>query len=407
MKYCLIGDKLSHSYSSDIHKKSGIDYCLKEVEKKDLKEFLSSREYDGFNVTIPYKVEIIPYLSGISKEAEKIGAVNTVVKKDGKPFGYNTDYFGLKSLLKKNKIRLKGKSVAVMGSGGAGKTACYVAKGENCKSVSVISRTGEINYRNCYEKLKDTEVLINATPVGMQGRESEEIIDVKKFRKLKAVIDLIYNPYRTNLILKAEKQKIKAVNGLDMLLFQALKSQELWGEKQIADVNGLRKDLILSKTNVVLSGMPGCGKTTIGKLLAKELNREFFDVDAEIEKESGLTADEFIKEKGEKAFREAETKVIRRLSDKQGVVISLGGGSVLSIENEFLLKKNGIVICLKRRLKYLSTESRPLSEAKGVKKLYKERKRRYFESADIKVINGRSAKKTVKEIVRKYENTCR
>ncbi len=405
MKYCLIGEKLGHSYSKLIHEKSGLDYSLVELKKEKLKDFFENCEFDGFNVTIPYKKEVMKYLSYVSIDAQKINAVNTVIKKDGKFYGYNTDVGGLKSMIESTGVSLENKNVLVLGSGGASNTACTYALNCKAKSVNVVSRTGKINYNNCYD-LKDTEIIINATPLGMSPNVDESPIDLTLFKNLKGVYDCIYNPQNTNLILQAKKLNIPCASGLKMLVVQALLAQDLWLDKTHSkdEEQKIFNFVKNQTTNIVLCGMPSCGKTSIAKTLSESLNLEWYDSDDYITKTYNKTPSEIISNDGEKAFRDIESEVIELLSQKKGVIISLGGGGVLREQNVINLKRNGVVFYIDRPLELLVDTDRPLSKSKGIETLYNERKDIYNACCDFKVKNDKDIESVVKEIILTYEN---
>lgn len=406
MKFGLLGEKLSHSYSKLIHNLTGVDYELFEVEKNKIEEFVKNQELDGFNITIPYKQDIIKYLDVLSEEVSSLQAVNTVVKKDGKLYGYNTDVFGLLYTFKRKGVSLKDKNVMILGTGGASKSAEYVAKKQGAKSVTIVGRTSKYNYDNFYH-LTDTEVIINATPVGMYPNYEGELVDLKKFKNLVAVFDIIYNPLKTNLIKQAEELNLITSNGISMLIEQGLCSQDIWLSQTHPHylTELLICEVIKRSLNVVLVGMPGSGKTTIGKELSSALNKEFFDLDEEITKRYNKTPSEIITESGEKYFRKIETKVLKEVLLASNRVVSLGGGAIISKENREFLKYNSVTIYVERDLDKLSTDNRPLSIKNGVEKLYNERKE-YYESADIKVKNDKEIEKVVKEIKYLYETTC-
>ena len=405
MKYCLIGEKLGHSYSKIIHEKCGLDYSLIEIEKDKLKDFFENCEYDGFNVTIPYKKEVMKYLSYVSPDAQKIGAVNTILKKDGKFYGYNTDVGGLKSMIESTNVSLKDKNVLVLGSGGASNTACTYALNSNAKSVKVVSRKGEINYENCYD-LIDTDIIINATPCGMSPNVNESPINLSRFNNLKGVYDCIYNPQNTNLILQAKKLNIPCASGLKMLVVQALLAQDIWlesthtKEKEQNIFNFVKNQT----TNIVLAGMPSSGKTTIAKALSERLNLKWFDSDEYITKTYFSSPSEIILKDGEKAFRDIESDAIAVLSQNKGAVISIGGGGILRQENVINLKRNGVIFYVDRPLELLIDKDRPLSKSKGIETLYNERKDKYNACCDFKVKNDKDIESVVREIILKYEN---
>ncbi len=387
MKYCLIGERLSHSYSAEIHKARGFDYELKEVRRGKLAEFMKEG-YDGFNVTIPYKKEIIPYLDFLDESAKKIGAVNTVVLKDGKYCGYNTDFEGMRYAFSRKGIVLKDKNVMILGSGGAACTADALCKAEKVKSVVFVSRNGEINYENCYD-LKNTEIIVNATPVGMFPNAGDSPIDLSRFPDLKGVFDCVYNPFNTALIMQAKKLKVKCSDGLPMLIKQAVEAQKIWGvSSEKDDTEEIINELYLNKLNIVLVGMPSSGKTTVGKLVADILGKTFIDTDAEICKKTGKTPAEIIESCGERAFRDVETEIVKSVAATSGAVIATGGGAVLREENVSALKSNGVTFYIKRDLSLLTSENRPLSADCGIAKLYGERKKLYERAADFTAENN-------------------
>lgn len=403
MKYCLIGEKLSHSYSAEIHERRGLDYTLKEVPRGRLSEFIKEG-YDGFNVTIPYKKEIIPYLDFIDDRAEKTGAVNTVVKVGGKYHGYNTDIAGMRYALMRKCIELKDKNVMVLGSGGTSQTARTLCDEENVCSCVAVSRAGEINYGNCYDR-SETEIIINATPVGMFPEIGVSPIDLSRFPNIEGVFDCIYNPFNTALILQAKNLGIKCSDGLPMLVKQALDAQRIWGfDADNDDTEDIINTLYLHKLNIVLVGMPSSGKTTVGKLAAKILGKTFIDTDAEIYASTGKTPSEIIEESGEKAFRDIETETVKRVSLLSGAVIATGGGAVLKSDNVCALKANGVICYIKRDLSLLSDSNRPLSKIVGIGKLYEERKELYERAADFSADNNGKIEFAAENIARKFKN---
>ena len=407
MKYCLIGEKLSHSYSAEIHGDMGFNYTLNEIPSEKLPEFLRNCPFDGFNVTIPYKKAVMPYLSGISSEAEKIGAVNTVVNKNGKLFGYNTDAKGMEYALEKKGITLKNKNVMILGSGGAAAVARYVAQKQGAARIYTVSRKGAVNYDNCYD-LENTEVIINATPVGMFPNTGFSPVIPERFKNLSAVFDLIYNPFSTELLLRAEKLKVKTANGLAMLVKQATTAEEIWSGKTISEET-VRKEILKlykAKSNLVFIGMPSSGKTTLGKTVAEILGKTFIDTDEEVLKISGRTPKDIIITDGEEEFRNIESAAVKAAATKTGAVISVGGGAVKREENVEMLKKNGIICYIERDLSLLSTENRPLSARSGIKELYEERKPLYERACDYKVENNGALKSAAERIIKGYENTC-
>lgn len=393
MEYGLIGEKLSHSFSKEIHNVlADYLYEIKEISPENLKGFMLLKDFKAINVTIPYKEAVIPYLDEISKSAKEIGAVNTVINKDGKLFGFNTDFLGLRELITYNKITLKGKKVLILGSGGTSKTALAVAKSLDAAEVYRVSRkSGEslITYAEAYENHKNAEVIINTTPCGMYPNIGETAIRIDEFPDLEAVVDVVYNPLSSALVVEAKKRKIKAVGGLFMLVAQAFFACELFLDKKLSQtqMSEIYNKILDKKQNIVLIGMPGCGKTTIGKVLAENLGKCFIDTDEEIVKQEGISIPEIFKTRGEKTFREIENKVISEISANQGLVIATGGGAVLNSRNIDLLKENGKVIFLDKDIDdIVTTSDRPLSSNKqDLQKRYDERYDIYVSSADFKI----------------------
>lgn len=415
MEYGLIGEKLGHSFSKIVHSKlAGYEYKLNEISKDNFHEFMTSKNFKAINVTIPYKQDVIPYLDVISDTAREIGAVNTIINKNGKLYGYNTDYSGLVALIEYNDIEIKDKKVLILGSGGTSRTARVVAKNLGAKSVLCVSRSGGdglITYDDVYKNHTDADVIINTTPCGMYPNMGESAVDVCRFSKLEAVVDAIYNPINSHLLIQSKKNGVKAVEGLYMLVAQAVFAAEKFLDKtfpefRIAEIVG---EILKEKQNIVLIGMPGCGKSTIGKELAKELNKEFVDSDKEIVKKTGETIPWIFANKGESEFRKIESEIIKELSAKQGLVIATGGGAVLNPRNVDLLKGNGIVLFLDRNIEDIeATADRPLSSNRSdLEKRYNERYPIYLSSADYRInCNNEISEniKTIKEVL-KSENS--
>ncbi len=401
-KFALIGKTLKHSYSKKIHGLfNKYDYDLVELNDCQLKEFVNDKKYTGFNVTIPYKKEIIKYLDVVDESAKAIGAVNTVVKKDGKTKGYNTDFFGMIYMLNRADIDLKDKHVLILGSGGTSNTAVAVAKRLNAKSIKVISRNGEFNYQNCYDFI-ETQVIINTTPVGMYPETDHSPIDIFKFPNLLGVADVIYNPSLTKLLFNAKEKGIKYSNGLPMLVAQAKYAMDLFLDKKFDDhiIETVLKKLQSEVKNIVLIGMPGSGKSTVANNLSALLGMEKIDTDEKIEQKAGKTIPEIFSEDGEEFFRKMETEVIKEVGKLSGKIISTGGGAVKKKENYFYLKQNGLIFYLDRPIEKLDKAGRPLSKDDlAVKKLYEERKELYNEFADFTIDNGGSLEDTVKGVI--------
>ena len=399
MKYCLVGEKLGHSYSKIIHEKMGYNYTLNEVSKQDICKFFTSNDYAGFNITIPYKIEILPYLYYISKSAKLIGAVNTVKNIDGKLYGYNTDIGGMKYMLSRKGISLKDKVVMILGTGGTSNTCQTLCQEEGAKKIIIVGRNSKVNYSNCYDYL-ETQIIINTTPVGMSPNYDACPINLEKFSNLIGVFDCIYNPLNTLLIQNAKKLNLVCDTGLSMLVKQALLAQDIWSNNSHSDtlVEEIIKDLKKKTSNIVLIGMPSCGKSTIGKIIAEKFSLPFVDSDTEIEKVYGKSPKQIIEENGEEYFRDIESKVIKNITSTVGQVISVGGGAVIKQENQINLKRNGQVVYIKRNLELLNTENRPLSATKGLQTLYNERKEIYNSLADYIVENNTEIENTIRKL---------
>ncbi len=393
MEYGLIGERLSHSYSREVHSLlADYTYELCEVARDGLDAFMREHSFKGINVTIPYKEAVIPYLDYIDPVAKEIGAVNTVVNRGGKLYGYNTDAYGMTRLIEKSGIIIAGKTVAILGSGGTAKTAHVVARELGAKNILTVSRTGGdgcITYGELYSTYADCEVIINTTPVGMYPNIDNAPVDLNKFHKLSGVIDVIYNPLRTSLALDAKKLGIPYGTGLYMLVMQALRACELFlGEKIDEDAaEGVYREILKKKENTVLIGMPSSGKSSVGKALAGRLSQEFTDTDVTIEELAGVRIAEIFKKSGEEAFRDIESEAVEAVSKKNGTVIATGGGAILREKNVRALQKNGRLYFLDRPPEMLiATEDRPLSsDTEELKKRYVERYPIYTAVCDEKI----------------------
>ena len=411
MHYGLIGEKLGHSFSAEIHQmlKSN-PYELVELSLDEIESFFTKKDFSAINVTIPYKTAVIPYLSYVDKAANEIGAVNTVVNKNGELWGYNTDFYGLSALISHAGITLQNKKVAILGTGGTSKTALAVAKSLGAKEVLLVSRNagdGVITYQELTNFHTDIEVLINTTPVGMYPNTEATPVGVSVFPKLSGVIDAIYNPLCTQLILDAQKRGIPAEGGLYMLVAQAVRASELFLNCTYeADTAEHIYQTILNKTeNIVLSGMPGAGKSTVGRLLAQELNRPFFDLDEEIVRLAGRSIPEIFATDGEATFRNLETEVLREvLANQKGIVLATGGGAVLRDENVDLLHRNGKICFLDRPLEaLLSTSDRPLANSEeAIRRRYEERYERYCTTADYRIDADASPEEVVRRTRKEF-----
>ena len=401
MRCGLLGKKLGHSYSPQIHSYLGCyDYMLFEKQPEELPSFLRSDSFSGINVTIPYKKDVIPYLDSLTDRASALGAVNTIVRKqDGTLIGHNTDYFGFQSLLQRSGLNVAGKKVLVLGSGGASATVVSVLK-EASAHVVIVSRGGSDNYGNLSQQI-DASVIVNTTPVGMYPDVGISPVDLSLFPNLEGVLDVVYNPARTQLLLDAEKRGLVAENGLWMLVAQAKESAEWFLGEKIPDDKIQQIHSILQKQmeNIILIGMPGCGKSTIGRILAERLNRKFIDADREIERISGITIPEIFASSGEEGFRKIETEVLSQIAKESGYVIATGGGCVMKAENYALLHQNGRIFWLQRDLECLATDGRPLSQAGKLNEMYQIRKPIYEAFADYIVDNNGNTDNTVSAIL--------
>ena len=393
MKYGVIGEKLGHSFSKEIHERLGkYEYEIKEIPADELESFIISRDFDGINVTIPYKERVIPYLDEVSGLAEKVGAVNTIVNKDGKLYGYNTDVGGMRMLAERMGVNMRGKTVLIAGSGGTSKTALQVARemgADNVLRVSRSAKDGCISYEEAYADYKNADVLINTTPVGMFPNVDGSAFDLARFENVKAVIDAVYNPLESKLIRNAKERGMVAAGGLYMLVAQAALAAGYFCGEEIGSekIDEIFDEILKEKRNIVLIGMPGCGKTSIGRLLADRLGKEFIDTDDEIVKEAGCEISKIFNDQGEKYFRDLESDIIRRAALYNGRVIATGGGAVLRKENVDMLRLNGIIVLLDRTLdELMPTSDRPLADdADKMRRLYEERMPVYRSSADITV----------------------
>ena len=406
MQYGLIGEKLGHSFSKIIHESiADYTYELKEIAKADLDAFMKEKDFKGINVTIPYKTDVIAYLDYIDENAEKIGAVNTVVNRDGKLYGYNTDFGGMKMLFTENGFDFKDEKVLILGTGGTSKTAKAVVKALGAKEVYNVSRSGELNYQNVKSLHSDAAYIINTTPCGMYPDNFSAPIDLTGFTELKGVGDVVYNPLKTRLCLEAEALKINSCGGLYMLICQAVLACEHFTGRYL-DVktvsDRLYKKLFSEKQNIVLTGMPGSGKSTVGRLLSKMTGRAFYDTDDLITKEHGVISEIFSAE-GEEYFRKLEEEAVKKVSTLSSSVIATGGGAILKGENISALKQNGKIFFLNRPLEdIIPTDDRPLSSDKeSLKKRFNERYGIYLSTCDEEIRVDATPDKIAKEILEK------
>lgn len=410
MQYGCIGEHLIHSFSKDIH---GLltDYLyeLTEIPMGQLDAFMEKRDFKAINVTIPYKQDVIPFLAEIDPVAAQIGAVNTIVNRDGRLHGYNTDFGGMADMICYAGIRLQGKKVLILGTGGTSNTAFAVAKHLGAKEIYKVSRSekpGVVTYSQVLRTHPDAQILINTTPRGMFSRESGMALDPASFSQLEGVVDVVYNPLRTEFVQKALKLGVPATGGLYMLVRQAVLASEIFLGKTYPEgtTEKVYKTILASKENIVLTGMPGSGKSTVGRLLAEKLGRPFVDVDARITETAGKTPAQIITEQGERAFRDMEADVIRSLSADNGYVIATGGGAVLRQENIDNLKQNGKIFFLDRPVEQLlPTDDRPLSSTKeAIMQRHHERYPIYTATADVVIPNDTTAEAAAQRIERSF-----
>ena len=396
MECGLLGRKLGHSYSPQIHAKLGTySYQLFEKEPAELESFLKEGTWSGINVTIPYKQDVIPYLDDLSPTAAKLGAVNCIVRRDGKLTGHNTDYFGFQRMVQSSGLSIAGKKVLVLGTGGASKPVVAVME-ELGGQVVQISRSGENNYQNLHRH-EDAAVIVNATPVGMYPNTGISPVDLSLFPQLEGVLDIIFNPARTQLLLDAEARGLVAVNGLLMLVAQAKEAAEwfLNTTLEYSLIDTIHTALRQQMENIVLIGMPGCGKSTVGQMLAERLEKTFVDGDAEIVKLAGKPIPEIFAQDGEDVFRDWETKSLAQLGKGSGLVIATGGGCVTRERNYPLLHQNGTIYWIKRDLEKLPIDGRPLSQTNKLTDLYEKRQPLYAAFADHIVQNDGTLEETL------------
>ncbi|MBQ8526205.1 MAG: shikimate dehydrogenase [Clostridia bacterium] len=406
MKFGCIGEHLAHSFSKEIHNKIGeYDYILREVARDELDRFMTERDFLGINVTIPYKLDVIPHLYEISPQAKEIGAVNTIVNKDGRLYGYNTDFFGMSALIRKIGLELKGKKVLILGTGGTSKTANAVARSMEAGEVITVGRTGKngsVTYEEVYEKHTDAQIIINTTPCGMYPNIDGCPVDVHLFPNLEGAMDAIYNPLRPVFVQQVQKRGLPAEGGLYMLVAQAVYAAEKFMGKTYGTeiIDDIFNQLVAQKENIVLTGMPGSGKTTVGKILADKTGFEFVDTDEYIEHKTGRHPSAIISSEGIEAFRDMESDAIHEISAKSGCVIATGGGAILRSENVDWLKQNGKIYFIDRPLEdIIPTDDRPLSSSpEDLERRYNERYDIYCTTAD-EVIKVSSDAEGVAEMI--------
>ena len=416
MRYGLIGEKLGHSFSKIIHEKlCDYIYDLIPLKPEEVGPFLTERQFSAINVTIPYKETVLPYLSQIDPAARAIGAVNTVVNRDGTLYGYNTDFAGIEYLLDAHGFNPAGKKALVLGSGGTCKTACAVLRSRGAAQIVIVSRTpgpGRATYEQALAEHADAEFLINTTPVGMFPNLSAQPIDLAGFKKLEAVVDVIYNPLRTALLQQARALGIPCCNGLEMLVAQAKYAAEHFLDAELPQdaIARIHRQLCSQMKNIALIGMPSCGKTTTGKLLAERMGREFVDLDERIVRIAGMSIPRIFETQGEAPFRALEKQALQEVCGRTGLVISTGGGIIKDEDNIRLLRHNSAICFLDRALEHLAAgdPTRPLSSsAQAVAVLYAQRLPLYRALSDFTIDNNGEQADAVRRIEEKfYETAC-
>ncbi len=408
MEYGLLGEHLSHSYSPEIHREIGdYPYILLELSEEELAPFFEKKDFKAVNVTIPYKSAVIPYLDVVAPEALAIGAVNTVVNRGGRLFGYNTDFLGMKTMIERSGASLAGKKLLILGTGGTAKTARAVAAALGAREILHVSRKSSpdtVTYDEALTRHTDAKVIINTTPVGMFPAEEGQPLSLAPFRHLQAVFDAIYHPLRSDLILEARGRDLIAEGGLYMLVAQAVLAAGFFFDRtpQLDSIEDIYRRILGRMQSIVFIGMPSSGKSTVGRLLAEALGRPFYDSDEELGKCLSMSIPDYIKKMGEAAFRDEESRVIRALSAKGGAVIATGGGAILREENIRFLKKNGLLVFLDRPLSLLTpTGDRPLSSSKeALAALYRVRYPLYRSAADLS-LDGSLSPDAIVELLRK------
>ena len=413
MRYGLIGEKLGHSFSKIIHEQlADYTYDLIPLTREELNIFMTEKQFSALNVTIPYKETVIPYLDEMDAHARKIGAVNTIVNRNGKLTGYNTDFYGFRYMLLHNGIDVKNKKTLVLGKGGASKAVIAVLEELGAKEILTVyykENPETITYEDCYQNHSDAEIIVNTTPVGMFPKADDCPIDLDRFPNLSGVADVVYNPMRTQLIIEAEKRNIPAAGGLEMLVAQAKYAVEIFLDTKIDDsrIDEINAGLIKERSNLVLIGMSGGGKTSLGRKAAEKLGKTFVDTDEEILKRIGMPIADFFAKEGEPAFRKIETEVLHELSSQNNLVISTGGGIVKNPLNVDYLKRNGRIIWLNRNAELLqSGNGRPLAPDKvATLKLYEERLPLYTAAAEAIAENNGTEEEGLLSILKVYENT--
>ena len=404
-KFGLIGRNINYSFSKEIHAAfADYDYNIINLEPEEVNGFFAKKEYSGYNVTIPYKRDAAALCDELSPQAKAIGSVNTVVlRKDGTLFGDNTDYYGFLNMAEKAGVDFKDKKVLVFGNGATSATICAAVKDKG-GNITVISRNGKTTYADLPHH-KDAQILINATPIGTYPETENQITSIDQFEQAEAVLDVVYTPLKSRFVQQGLERGLKASGGLPMLVGQAKKAAELFSGKEISkeDEERVYHKILRQKQNLILIGMPGAGKTSLGKAAAEKLGRPFIDIDSEIEKREHISIPEIFKKFGESYFRARETEVIAEITRTSSAVIATGGGAVMNRRNRLNIRQNGFCVFIKRDQNLLSLEGRPVSKAKGTKALEKERMPVYKELADAEITNNGTIEQALSDILEAFK----
>ena len=409
MNYGLIGEHLGHSFSKVIHGKlDDYDYILKEIPREGLDAFMRQRDFKAINVTIPYKQAVIPYLDHISDTAKRIGAVNTIVNRGGELWGYNTDFGGMKALIARCGLELKGRKVLICGTGGTSLTAMAVAESLGAAEVYRLSRSGRdgaLSYEEAYEQHGDAQILINTTPCGMFPKVDGMAVEPGRFPKLEGAVDAVYNPLRSAFVRAVRGCGGAAEGGLYMLVMQAVQAWEIFTNQSCSPQKAeqVYREMLSERENIVLIGMPGSGKSTVGALLAEKLGRELIDTDELIVEKTGESISALFEKYGEGYFRDRETEAVKDASLRTGVILATGGGAILREENLAALRQNGRLFWLDRPLSELiPTDDRPLGNSlEALKKRYEERAPLYAAAADERIAGCGSAEEAAGAVLEK------
>lgn len=411
MEYGLIGGRLGHSYSKPIHEElAGYDYRLCPLPTPEQAHaFLRARDFKAINVTIPYKELVMPYCDTIDDAARAIGSVNTIVNKNGRLEGHNTDFAGFTRMLRKNGISLKNKTVMLLGTGGTQKTALAVARAEGAAEVILVSRRHSekaISYEEAAAR-REVQVLVNTSPVGMYPENGACLVEPDNYPRLEAVLDVVYNPFRTELLLRAEERGLPAVDGMGMLVAQAKYAAEYFTGRRIpdAEIDRIEKTLRARLSNLVLIGMPGCGKSSIGRRCAALLGKRFVDMDDVLVRRIGGPIGSILSPGNEAPFRDLESAVAAELGKENGQVIATGGGVVLRAQNVRALRQNGVLVYIERPLDALALGGgRPLSQnAAAAAKLYETRAPLYEAACDARIQNTGTVDEAARAAKEKFD----